>query len=216
MEERVVSKNQKKFQWAKRLSSYTSSSRPSFSVSLSIHGVHTRWTVFDREIYQKLCARFPSSWFLSSQHFVDVEINWFQPRDLGIEESLWEDADANCRFLNEGIEKYTIQRDFICAQKKSSVFLASEYLIDDGFNNFLRFLLPRFFLKQKKLLLHSSAVVNSEERAYLSLGASGAGKTTISSFMSAEQVLGDDMNLLEFRDGNWWVTPALVGQVFQA
>jgi hypothetical protein len=58
-------------------------------------------------------------------------------------------------------------------------------------------------------------VIDDDGRAYLFLGESGAGKTTISQTVDAKKVLGDDMNLLSWAEGQCFVEPAAVGQAIQ-
>lgn len=73
------------------------------------------------------------------------------------------------------------------------------------FENFFRVVVAYRLLELGGALLHSACVA-SEGWAYLFLGQSGAGKSTISkiSLESGRRVLSDDMNALCPRDGHTW------------
>ncbi len=73
------------------------------------------------------------------------------------------------------------------------------------FENFFRVVVAYRLLELGGALLHSACVVSKGE-AYLFLGQSGAGKSTISrlGLESGRRVLSDDMNALCPRDGHTW------------
>jgi hypothetical protein len=128
-------------------------------------------------------------------------------------ESFWErDPNPDCRQKPLSTGFGVVQRDFIALEEKNQTQLLTPYWIDDGLFNFMRWFLPRRMLEKEAFLLHSAAVLDEKGRAYLCLGPSGAGKTTISSMAPEGRVLGDDMNVIVGRDGQWFVTSAMMGQ----
>ena len=70
------------------------------------------------------------------------------------------------------------------------------------FENFFRVVVAYRLLEEGGALLHSAAVIDNDE-AFVFVGQSGAGKSTISkiSLESGREVLSDDMNALFRRDG---------------
>ena len=66
------------------------------------------------------------------------------------------------------------------------------------FENFFRNLVAYRLLELGGVLLHSAGVVNHEDQAWIFVGNSGAGKSTISSFCSEAgySILSDDLNAI--------------------
>jgi hypothetical protein len=73
-----------------------------------------------------------------------------------------------------------------------------EYALD----SLLRILLTMVLLPQRGFLLHAATVVR-DGRAYVFMGRSGAGKSTVASLSPAGTVLTDEISLLRFTDGCW-------------
>lgn len=73
-----------------------------------------------------------------------------------------------------------------------------EYALD----SLLRILLSFVLLPKRGFLLHAASVVRNG-RAYVFVGRSGAGKSTVASLSPAGSVLTDEISLLRFSDGCW-------------
>ena len=111
------------------------------------------------------------------------------------------------------LAEVAIQRDFIgINDRKNSVVIMAHQTLDDGFFNALRWLLPRKMIEFKRVLLHSSCVVGKNGLAYFFLGASGAGKTTVTELSKTRTVWGDDMNVLDFAAGKLSAEAGALGQ----
>lgn len=74
--------------------------------------------------------------------------------------------------------------------------------------NMLRVLVAYDALEVGGVVMHSAALVREGDAVVL-FGHSGAGKSTTSALALAQgcAVVSDDINLLEPRDGGWWVVP---------
>jgi hypothetical protein len=73
-----------------------------------------------------------------------------------------------------------------------------EYALD----SLLRILLTFVLLPQRGFLLHAATVVR-DGRAYIFVGRSGAGKSTVASLSPEGNVLTDEISLLRYSDGRW-------------
>ena len=73
-----------------------------------------------------------------------------------------------------------------------------EYALD----SLLRILLSFVLLPRRGFLLHAASVVR-DGRAYVFVGRSGAGKSTVASLSPPGSVLTDEISLLRFSDGHW-------------
>jgi hypothetical protein len=73
-----------------------------------------------------------------------------------------------------------------------------EYALD----SLLRILLTMVLLPRRGFLLHAATVVR-DGWAYVFVGRSGAGKSTVASLSPAGTVLTDEISLLRFTDGCW-------------
>ena len=98
--------------------------------------------------------------------------------------------------------------DFSYILDEASIFLdpsgaefhgvGHEYALD----SLLRILLTMTLLPRRGFLLHAATVVR-DGRAYVFVGRSGAGKSTVASLSPAGAVLTDEISLLRFTDGRW-------------
>jgi len=161
---------------------------------------------------------FPQDWLRASESLQqEVQVYIFDDQKNSIHSSFWNDTDPNCHLYTNEDDEWACQRDFVAKKNKNKVVAVCKNNVSDGFFNLMRWILPRFWLSQNQFLFHSSCVLNNNEEAYLCLGPSGAGKTTISKFLPESQVLGDDMNLLTITDdGKALVTPSLLGQSYES
>ena len=175
-----------------------------FCLRVNLHGVPLVFHLTSEKLFELLTNHFPEDWrHRTAGAKKPLKVFWHDPRQDG----LWDDADADCRLRSDAHGEFAWQRDFVAADCGDRIYLACREEIDDGFFNFLRWLMPRKMLTLNRLLLHSSCVVDGRGRAYLCLGESGAGKTTIAGLACGRPVLGDDMNVLLLENGLFKVTP---------
>lgn len=183
-----------------------------YSVDLSIHEIPFRFYVKSEAVIQRLYDIYPVEWFHASTAN-PYPVYWLNNEDFGFTDAQWEDnEDFECILHKSGSRQFAIQRDFLGIDEQKFSILVCSYAIGDGFFNFLRWIAPKYFIPQNKLLLHSSCVLDSYKEAYFSFGPSGAGKTTISSLVPRSRVLGDDMNVLKVEDGRCWAQAGALGQ----
>lgn len=71
-----------------------------------------------------------------------------------------------------------------------------------GLDSLLRVLLSHVLLRRRGFLLHAATMV-SKGRAYVFMGRSGAGKSTVASLSPAGSVLTDEVSLIRFVHGAW-------------
>jgi hypothetical protein len=74
----------------------------------------------------------------------------------------------------------------------------------EGIDYFLRLIVAMLAYEHKGFLFHAAGVVRLS-RAYIFLGHSGAGKTTVSRHSGEQNVLNDDLIVLFPRGDGWWV-----------
>ncbi len=187
---------------------FTKSSQE-YHFNVEIHGVGLSFKLKNQPLLAALQSYFPKSWIRSEKQKIFIE--WIAPPPQESESEWDEIEDPHCFFEDQ----FVWQRDFFV--KKVSPFhlqLICYEKIEDGFYNFLRYLLPEKLLEINKILFHSSCVVFNESTPALFFGPSGAGKTTMASFFDKESILGDDMTLLTVSDHKIQVEAATVGQRF--
>lgn len=124
-----------------------------------------------------------------------------------------EDPNPNLEIIKLEKGEVAIQRDFLGilkSEKNVSIFL--QPLLDDGFYNSLRWILPRFLLSKNALMMHSSCLVSQSGEAHLFLGPSGVGKTTTVSRAENRLILGDDMILITLENNRAFAETPVLGQ----
>jgi hypothetical protein len=132
---------------------------------------------------------------------------------------LWEDSiSADCEqwVCPEG--HMALQRDFVALiDHENTIWVMTPLKIDDGFFNSMRWIVSQRLINLNKVVLHSCAVSIDpiSKVANVFIGKSGAGKTTIASMAEDRLVLGDDMNVLEVKNGELYIEPAMLGQRIQ-
>jgi hypothetical protein len=88
------------------------------------------------------------------------------------------------------------------AKGQGELALSSVQPVDDA-DYFVRCALALLAFESGGLLLHAAGIVR-HSYAYLFLGHSGSGKTTVARLSSSDLVLNDDLVLLWPAEGQWW------------
>lgn len=185
--------------------------------NINWHGVQVKFYFQSKQLTTEFENYFPSHWSsLGLNSFQDISVYIYDDQAQGLNDSFWLETNPDCFLYQDGEAEWACQRDFV-AKKINNIYTSvCRNSISDGFFNLMRWVLPRIWLTHQKFLFHSSCVLDNNGLAYLCLGPSGAGKTTISKFLPSSQVLGDDMNLLSIdKDEKVWITPSLLGQKYE-
>jgi hypothetical protein len=153
----------------------------------------------------------PLSWLKDEKQIDSHEIFLHDPVELDFNlDDFVDESSQDCFIEDEGL--LCIQRDFAALEKvDNKVDLLVNLKSSDGLHNFMRWFLPRKLLKKQILVLHSSSVINKNGEALLFLGHSGAGKTTITTLAEDRVCLGDDMNLLQCIDDEYFLSAGAIG-----
>lgn len=183
-------------------------------VTLNFHGVPL--TIFSDEIsfIEAIKSFVPNTWLSSGNS--STEIYLFNPIRFSIRKEDWGDEESqDCIQLENS--SIAVQRDFTARKiSEKKVLLFCEPLVGDGLFNFLRWFLPRKLLSYNRFLIHSSCVLDKQNKAHLFLGHSGAGKSTLSQLDKNLSRLSDDMNILFMNDnGDYRISPAAIGGTFK-
>jgi len=166
-------------------------------IELLYHGIPLLFKSKNPQLSQDLREKLPENWFKKSQAPITIYIS--SPLEYSLNGEQWcDEFSQDCEILRE--QSIVIHRDFVAKHIKNSYHLICEDKLGDGLYNFLRWLLPKLLLKESAYVLHSSCIINHDNKAYFFLGHSGAGKTTISTHSPGKKILGDDMNLLYYRE----------------
>ncbi len=88
------------------------------------------------------------------------------------------------------------------ARGQGELALSSVQPVEDA-DYFLRCAFALLAFEAGGLLLHAAGLVR-HDHAYLFLGHSGSGKTTVARLSSSALVLNDDLTLLRPAEGQWW------------
>ncbi len=185
----------------------------SLVVDLAIHGISLRFHVTSEELLGELYDHYPLAWFQPATSQKPIDIYWTNNEVLGWTNENWaNEISPECHVSAVGKQQIAVQRDFAAILENNICNLVCPYHLDDGFFNFLRWLVPVLLVEQGKLVLHSSCVLDDKGLAYFSLGISGAGKSTIASFRPRKSVLGDDMNVIKFENDQCWAQAGALGQ----
>lgn len=190
-------------------------------LDFSFHSIPIRFVSNDFTLIEKLGDYLPDSW--KSRSFEKNEKNYVifhaSPPDSSLE--FFENESSSDVFYerNDSQNEFAIQRDFVCKYDKNgriyNCLFESE--INDGLHNFFRWMLSPLLLSEQKAMLHCSALINNKDEAFLFLGPSGAGKTTITELGTPRLILSDDMNLIHFAPRNkaLLVSPGGVGGLYK-
>ena len=128
-----------------------------------------------------------------------AQINWKQSTEC--ESSLFPEvkfSDKAWEFSNSSYEgKIDLQ-----GQIASLEFVSTHLL--EGVDYFLRLIYALLAYDHGGLLFHAAGVVR-DGRAYVFIGHSGVGKTTVSRLSGEQNVLNDDLVIIMPQSDGWWV-----------
>lgn len=191
-----------------------------YSVDICVHGVYLRlYLPFQnaKKFHGELVNFMPKEWFYSSAPTSEkiTEVVCLSPYDLDNNlGKLWdEDSDPSVTSKINEDTIHATQRDFagVRWKNRNKAILVFHPNLSDGFFNSMRWLLPPMMLKANRLLMHSSCVIE-DGSAFLFLGPSDAGKSTLAGHSLPRLVLGDDMNVLLKHNGTIFVEACALGQ----
>jgi hypothetical protein len=108
--------------------------------------------------------------------------------------------DANARKRSRGRLRFALNGAELDLRETEACFSGAmnEFTLD----SFLRVTLSALLLEERGLLLHASTVVR-DGRAYVFMGRSGAGKSTIARSAPAGAALTDEISLVRRHAGGW-------------
>ncbi len=196
--------------------------RPKFSepgtIFTEIHGIDFSMDFSNHDtrswIEEKLSGYNRPIWETRSFTNNALHVTWVDVNDLDdTPVTEWcEDPDSELEILFAGDNEFAIQRDFVGSIRGEEIIIYTPKNFDDGFFNAFRWFLPRYLLRQKNLVMHSSCLVDDKGFSHLFVGPSGAGKTTTVSRATSQLILGDDMILLSFVNGEIFAETPVLGQ----
>jgi len=183
--------------------------------SICYHGIDLIIQSPSEEFIKSLASHLPPSW--QNKDSLGQKIIFLPPPEEAT--LLWEDAPSpDCEQWASEHGHMALQRDFVALiDPQNIIWVMTPLKIDDGFFNSMRWILSQRLLAQNKTVLHSSAVsvMTDGDEAYIFMGKSGAGKTTIAAMADDRLVLGDDMNILEASNHQLYIEAARLGQRIQ-
>lgn len=173
------------------------------------HGIELRFHSKDQRFPDSLQNFLPAPWITNCNSPYEIYI--ISPTHLNYSLEYWcDESSQDCFYENNVI----IQRDFIAKIIGNKILLITNDTIDDGFHNFLRWFLSEKLISNGLFVVHSSCILGLDEKAYLFLGHSGAGKTTMTKLSSPRKILGDDMNILHIKNNQVRVSAGAIGGQF--
>jgi hypothetical protein len=175
------------------------------------HTIPICFHVNSKKEIEALTKLIPKAWMRNVKVESSHEVYLHDPVRYGFDlENFVDEESQDCFIDDQG--KLSIQRDFAALETDQQ---KTDLLVNlngsDGLHNFMRWFLPRKLMKKKILVLHSSSVINDKGEALLFLGHSGAGKTTITTLAGNRVCLGDDMNLLQCIDDEFYISAGAIG-----
>lgn len=183
------------------------------SVSCNYHGINLHFKTKSSRFIESLKNLVPKDWI--SQISSDLVIYMMSPEEFGHTLQSWsEEVSQDC--LSYENNTIAIQRDFASKIVNKEVLLICEECVGDGFYNFLRWYLSEKLMNIDKYVVHASSILDKEGKAHLFLGHSGAGKTTLTKLAHPRLVLGDDMNLVSFKNKALFVEAGAIGGQFNS
>lgn len=184
---------------------------PLHTVDLNYYGAKIRISSANASFIEKVKAFHPSAWSVdrlnTEYEFIFMDYTAFFGREF------FEEVDPEFNVFELNSARVCIQRDFIgWTFDGKKFYFITEMTVDDGYFNCMRWAIPGILLKENSLVVHSSCFVSKTNNcAYMFLGQSGAGKTTTVTSFSHEIILGDDMNVISFIDGQAYVQSGAIG-----
>ncbi len=182
---------------------------------LSLFGLELNLVNYqDSDFFSTIEKFYPASWW-GEFNTNGTQVHLLSCEDLGMSSDEFEnELMPDCIDWQDEMGHIGIQRDFIGLNKNDNqIIIITGKGAGDGWFNFLRWYLPRQLLKNNQVILHSSAVVKNGQ-AYVFLGHSGAGKSTVTELSPDGHVLGDDMNFVEVSDGQLYARSGGIGGRF--
>lgn len=173
-----------------------------YSYTFKFHDIPIIFYTSSQKLISALSTYLPPSWEIGEMH--DRENAKIIHHKTPPDESLFffTDESSSDVFYHSSNQNhlFAIQRDFVAMINKQDnhYYCLFEPHIDDGFHNFFRWMLSPLLLEKDKAMLHCAALINRKQEAFLFLGPSGAGKTTITELGKPRLILSDDMNLIDF------------------
>jgi hypothetical protein len=184
-------------------------SKRKYSIDIIYHGIPLHIKTNSENLITELKETLPKNWFKSSINSYQIDI--YSPLEFKIEPEIWcNEESQDCVIKEDGA--LAIHRDFIAREMNKDVTLICEDRLSDGLYNFLRWFLPKKLYEIDSFVLHSCCIVGKDGKARFFLGHSGAGKSTIASMAQGRKILGDDMNLLQFKENLAY--PGAIGGLF--
>ena len=181
-------------------------------VRISCSGIALEFLVSNHIQAKTIKSLFPFECGTQASEQVLIKVFCFEAARFG--EGQWDQqVQADCFLEYIDGKEIALQRDFVGIDYgNNEIGIVINFELSDGLFNALRWFLPRKILPFGRLILHSSCVISENSQAYFFLGHSGAGKTTVASLSGKRRVLGDDMNLISFKDdGTIWAQTSFLG-----
>lgn len=187
-------------------------------LSFLFHSFPIRFYSNDKTLLTKLNDYLPNSWKIDDESIFDFYKIYHAPPPQEAQSYFCDESSSDVFYYTLKNYQFAIQRDFVAKMTKENkeIFCIFESEIDDGLHNFFRWFLSPLLLNSKKAMLHCAALINQKEEAYVFLGPSGAGKTTITMLGAPRLVLSDDMNLVNFSSKKkLLISPGGVGGLYR-
>ena len=185
-----------------------------YKLQLDYHGIPFSIEASSEAILKLILSLVPVGWVKNELSEPGLKLSLYSIRDFNISSFEWEnEASAECFISKTNNQEIAIQRDFAGKMIKDHVVAIINEDIVDGFFNILRWFMPRKLLGISNIVLHSSCVV-VDQKAYIFLGHSGYGKSTLTTLADERPVLGDDMNILFQKGNDYYAKGAALGGLY--
>lgn len=190
-----------------------------FLYSFKFHGIAILLHTSSQHLIDALSNYIPTSWKIEqNEDWLAAKIIYHQPPPENSLSFFCEESSSDVFYHScDKNHLFAIQRDFVAKIDKENdhYYCLFEPNIDDGFHNFFRWMLSPLLLDRKKAMLHCAALINRKKEAFLFLGPSGAGKTTITELGIPRPILSDDMNLIDFSKNKPFAYAGGVGGLYK-
>lgn len=187
------------------------------TIAFSYHGIDLILKTNSQFLINCIYDFFPSTWLSHENKNPQYTIHHFDPIEFSIEQEYFEnETSQDCQVDYIEGKEIAVQRDFVAIKNNKEVKAIFNSYIDDGFFNFFRWLICRDLIFKDKAILHSSCIIGKNQKAYVFLGPSGAGKTTTCINAENRKILGDDMNMIVFKDDKIFMQAGSIGGRFES